>query len=228
MLSIRFLSRRWLTFYHLSPQNHDICWMDQVDVLLKGWWQKSVWKRRKVQSDLITAIQPSFPPTFRLPLIWRPREKTVERRVIIVSKSLFNRRLNVVNIFIEARQTEIQVWGKLETLFCFYPFQLTAVLNIYNFVQKLYLARESTDMTIISWARGGAIRKSPGAHRKIITKPLFLWRRTNLGVAQALSERRQTPTQYLTCICLAVFICFFVCYVFHINTRNFSTQNPLP
>ena len=88
--------------------------MDQVDVLLKGWWQKSVRERRKAQSDLVTAIQPPLQPTFRLSLIWRPREKSVERRVITVSKSLFNR-LNVVNIFIEASQTllkEIQVWGK--------------------------------------------------------------------------------------------------------------------
>lgn len=125
MLNIRYLSRRSLTFFHLSPQNHDNCWMDQVDVFLKGWWQKSVWERRKAQSDLITAIQPPFQPTFRLPLIWRPREKSVERRVIIVSKSLFNRRLNVVNIFIEARQTvlkEIQVCGKFKNIIFFLSF----------------------------------------------------------------------------------------------------------
>ena len=60
----------------------------------------------------------------------------------------------------------------LETLFSFYPFQLTAALNIYNFVQKLYLASESTYDHIMG--QGGAIRKSPGARRKIRTKPLFL------------------------------------------------------
>ena len=160
MLNIRFLSRQWLTFYHLSPQNHDNCWMDQVDVLLKGWWQKSVWERRKAQSDLITAIQPPFQPTFRLPLIWRPREKSVERRVIIVSKSLFNRRLNVVNRFIEPRQTEIQVWGKFRNIIFFYPFQLTAALNSYNFVQKLYLASESTYDHIMG--QGGCHTKKSG------------------------------------------------------------------
>ena len=137
--------------------------MDQVDVLLKGWWQKSVWERRKAQSYLVTAVQPLFQPTFRLPLIWRPREKSVERRVIIVSKSLFNRRLNVVNIFIEARQTvlkEIQVWGKFKNIIFFLSFPANCsppALNIYNF--------ESTDDHIMG--QGGAIRKSPGAGPKL-------------------------------------------------------------
>ena len=177
---------------------------------------------------MITAIQPPFQHTFSL--IWRPREKSVERRIIIQISIYY--RLNVVNIFIEARQTllkEIQVWENFRNViflnFFLSSFRLTAALNIYNFVQKLYPFSESTCDHIMG--QGGAIQKRPGPRRKIRPNPYSsegdqIWESLRL-----YRRGDQTPTQYTACICLAVFICFFVCYVFHINTRYFFTQNPL-